>query len=189
MRATPSAALLLAALFTACGPELLGEEIGCDWFSGDNCWKASLEAAAGCFHADDDKGVLAADGRSCTFPDGTEISFHETVDLAHLDTMRWDFSITSNGQFCLSFREPDAETRELETVLGTYREEVINSGLQYTCPSGQRYKVLRANNLLSCDDWKSILPGVQVLWSETGLSFSFKGGPQGTTSVFACDLQ
>lgn len=189
MKTILSATLLLVVLAAACGPELLGEEIGCDWFSGNNCWKASLETAAACLHDGSDTGILAADGRSCTYQDGTEILFHNPVDLVHLESMRWDFDINLSGQTCLAFSEPATETRVLETALGTYREDVINIGLQITCPSGERFQVLRANDLLTCDDWKAIIPGIQVLWSDTGLSFSFKGGPQGTTGAFACELE
>ncbi|HUT99857.1 MAG TPA: hypothetical protein VM425_00295 [Myxococcota bacterium] len=181
-----AACFLLAATFCACGDELVGEEIGCDWFSGENCWKASLTAAADCLHPTDDIGTLSADGTQCDFTDGTQIVFLNPIDLANMDYYRWNFEIHKDDAICMSFCENSSDRRTLTTSLGVYWDEPRGLGIQISCPSGTKYKVLVASNLITCENFKKILPGIKAAWENAVVSFTLTGGPDGDTPIFTC---
>ncbi len=182
--------LAMGLLSLGCSDELQGEEILCDWFSEDNCWKQSLEAASACAHDPAlEEGVLTADGKSCHFVDGTTISFRNPLDLQSMTTHLWDFKIERDQSFCLSFSEPSLEKRILETSLGIYVEELMNMGLQITCPDQQKYKVLLAPQLSTCDNPDKILPGLSIDWSDTAIRFAFTGGEDGKLTLFSCLLE
>lgn len=178
--------LLLAVSCLSCGDELIGEEIGCDWFSGENCWKASLAAAAACLHPTDDLGTLSADLTHCDFSDGTQIVFLDPIDLENIDLYRWNFEINKDNAVCMSFRENNSDRRTLTTSLGVYQDEPKGLGIQISCPSGIKYKVLVASNLLTCENYKKILPGLKANWQDSVVSFTLTGGPSGDTPIFSC---
>ncbi len=178
--------LLLAVSVFACGDELIGQEIGCDWFTGENCWKASLEAAAPCLHPADDIGTLSADGTQCDFTDGTQVVFLNPIDLANMDYYRWNFEIHNDDAICMSFYENSSDRRTLTTSLGVYRDEPKGRGIQISCPSGTKYKVLIASNLSTCENFKKILPGIKADWDNAVVSFTLTGGPEGDTLIFSC---
>jgi hypothetical protein len=179
---------LAVSCLAACGDELIGTEISCEWFEGENCWKASLQAALPCTHELEDKGVLSPDGTGCTFLDGSTITFHNPLDLSEMETHLWDFTIETNGTFCMSFSEPSIEKRILVTSLGTYVEQVKELGVQFTCPDGLNYKVVSASMLARCPDYQKILPGLKTAWSDTAIMFSMAGGPDGNFHVFSCEM-
>jgi len=189
MRAAGASLALLAFLTASCGQELLGVEIGCEWFEGQNCWKESLEALGHCTHDIEQKGALKTDGSACTFDDGTEIVFHNPVKLDQMNTHLWDFEIFMDGSLCMSFKEPSTNKRILATSLGTYVEKLINLGVQFNCPDGSRYKVPNASALGTCEDYKDILPGISSAWSDSALMFSLTGGEDGVVHIFSCQQE
>lgn len=184
--ASVAGCLLLAVACHACGDELVGAEIGCDWFTNSNCWKDSLAAAADCLHGADDIGTLSADGSHCDFTDGTQVIFVDPIDLDNMDYYRWNFEIHKDNALCMSFKESSFDRRTLTTSLGVYRDEPRGLGIQIVCPSGTKYKVLVATNLLSCENYKHILPGLKASWENSVVSFTLTGGPEGDTPVFTC---
>ena len=180
--------LLLCVLVTGCGEELIGVEIGCEWFEGNNCWKESLAACQTCAHDERFKGTLSLDGSRCSFTDGTEITFNNPVDISNIKDHLWDFEIKKNGTFCMSFSEPNYDKRVLITSLGTYTEQLKNIGVQFTCPDGNNYQVQSANALGTCEDYQNILPGVSIAW-DPDIRFSFLGGSDGALQIFTCTAQ
>ena len=186
---TLGAAFLVALLVSSCGDDLQGEEIGCDWITGENCWKASLEAAAACLPPASSVGTLSADGTGCSYAEGYDIAFGQPVDMQRLDQQRWEFELKKDGQLCLYLSEPAATKRLLVTSLGTYQEEAKNTGVQFTCPDGARYKILDARNLLTCDNYQRHLPAVLTGWDEDEVALSLAGtGSSTPLHVFTCRL-
>ncbi len=183
----------LVVLF-ACGEELVGEEIGCEWFEGQNCWKASLDAATSCFHPEDQPCQLDAGGTRCDFGDGSRIDFTVPVDISSVGQQDWEqvwhFTIRKDGQACLTFQEVPGQLHQLETPSGTYSEKLVNVGIQITCPTGERYKVLVASNLAYCENARDILPGLFYSTDDqnTSISFFFNGGAEGRVHVFTALL-
>lgn len=163
-----------------------GTTVGCDWFAGDNCFKQSVEAAAQCGHEPSEHGTLSVDGLSCTFADGTEITFGRTVFEAGEDDYLWDFEITRNGVFCMSFTEPEEGFTELVTSLGTANIAREGMSLQLTCPDGSSYTVPNAMDLMSClED----LPGHTVGHSSSYVSLSLMGGGSVDQHLFTCSSE
>ncbi len=191
-RTLASIALLgLAALCPALGcdgdaDELPGEEIDCLWFEAvDNCWKESLEGAAGCLPAADTHGTLAADGTRCTYADGVEVIFTNPVNLQDLVGFDWDFSVRRAGDDCLTFRLPDARLWTLETALGTYRMYGKGYDVGIECPDGTQFKVTTPGLLQLCDE--DHMPSYLPSWDATGLAFALGGvGPARSQLIFDC---
>jgi len=184
--------MMVSILFVAgCGGDsgssFDGEEIGCDWFAGDNCWKSTLAAASDCLPADGADGILSADGTSCTFEDGTEVIFNNPYDSEALDNddYLWDFELRSNDSLCLAYREPSGSSMEITTAEGVFSESAIFS-MEITCPDGSQYKVSNAMSLMDCEGGLGDLPGTSYSWQENSVSFGLLGGSDGSTSLFWC---
>ena len=183
----------LAVLF-ACGEELVGEEIGCEWFEGSNCWKSSLEALGPCTHPEDQPCQLNTAGTRCDFQDGARIDFATPVNTSGTGQAGWEqvwnFTIVTGGQECMSFEEAPGQMHKLTTSEGTYTEQLINVGIQITCPSGERFKVVVASSLAYCENARDILPGMYYSTDEqnASISFYFNGGTEGKVHVFTAIL-
>ena len=185
-------ALAGAAVLTGCSDDggVPGEEVGCEWFDGYNCWKQNVEAAAACAHDSTEDGTMMAGGTTCSFTDGTVITFENPVDLNNMDNYEWIFDITVGGVPCMSYSNPDFGPLELTTSEGTYTERMYSATLGITCPDGSQYKVDDALSLLDCPDALDILPGHIATWSQTEMRFSLHGrGSSGPLHLFHCVVQ
>ncbi len=185
---TATALVLISAVSLGCGDDLSGEEIGCDWLTGANCWKASLQAVTECLPPVEEKGTLSADGRSCSYTQGHLLTFRRPVDMQRLDQQVWDFTLEKDGQSCLSLSEPSETKLVLTTPLGTFLEEAKNMGVQFTCPDGKQYKILDARNMLLCENYQQHIPGVLTGWDEREVAFSFAGSGGAALRIFTCRL-
>ena len=101
--------LLTAFLLPACDdagePEDTGaaEEIGCDWFAADNCWRASVTAAMACVPAGGIAGEFDGTRSTCTGEDGSVVRFATPVPTDDFSDYSWDFDVEAGGSACLSF--------------------------------------------------------------------------------------
>jgi hypothetical protein len=161
------------------------ESIGCDWFSGANCWKESVAAANTCL-SEQESGVFNGDRTQCTYPDGSVITFATPVpSMSTMGDYVWDFSIDKGGSTCASFRELGSDGDggfELVSSLGTFTEKIEGTTLRISCPTGGEYKI-SAFDALECGFGD--LPGQS--WSvSSSVSYSLIGVEQSRT-LFRCD--
>lgn len=179
--------LAAAGALAACDGGSSGPAVDCTWFADDNCWKASVRAAAACAEGGATAGTLSTDLRECTFPDGAVITFDTPVPLADGTAMEsWTarFTLTKNGAQCLRL---DEETRgvTLDTTLGTFHEAASSSDVSFTCPDGTAGH-MGAMAALGCGFGS--LPGILKTWSTTSVSVSLSGGDAdgGQPWLFEC---
>lgn len=188
------------ALFLAAASGLLGcsqeeddaEALSCEFFEADNCWREALLEAAACVPGSEDRGMFNADLTSCTYADGSTVTFDEPAQVPQGDEVLWDFTVsTPSAEACASFYD-DTElgsgsgSIELTTASGTVTESLVGTTLTVTCPEGDRYRG-SSFSLLQCDDLFTDLPGRSTAWSDTSLSFSLSGTGEDPLPIFACD--
>jgi len=168
----------LVFLFTLshCNDE---EKIGCGWFEDDNCWKQSVETAYQCLPDSELKGTLNSEATSCTYEDGTEITFKSPIQFENFD-YEWDFEITKNDELCMAFDEKNRV--KLTTSIGVF-EETSDSNVHISCPNGKEYKI-NGFKMLECD-WSS-LPGSSSSAFNSSANFSFMGAGEENKTVFNC---
>jgi hypothetical protein len=165
---------------------LAGEEISCDWFAGDNCWKEQVASAASCA-APDGSGTFNADFTVCSYGDGTEIHFDTPAPAVGSPTedeffdYAWNFEILIGGSTCLSFTTDDT-TWSVETPEGTFSSYTHSGTTQYSCPSGEQYTIGAMSLFTDCD-WDT-LPGT-ISMSGGSLALGLTGGADDLT-LFSC---
>ena len=180
------AAVVLGAVCAAgCGDDD-GSMSACDWFRSNNCWKQSVNAAATCGHDYAVEGTLSADGMSCTYPDGTEVLFAQSALDATGDNYLWDFEITVNGQFCMSYTEHGDGASELVTSLGTYSDGFQGTAFVIDCPDGDQFTVQDTSAIMNqCGE---DVGGYSMGAGSTGAYFTLNGGSGISVDVFNCRL-
>jgi hypothetical protein len=132
---------------------------------------------------------VSADTRTCSYVDGTSIAFSNPLSGVEDDNYVWDFSVTRQGQDCLTFKELGATGDDgflLRTASGEVREEAVGLDAVVSCPSGERVRV-DFMTAFSCLDK---LPG--IAWSDSttnGLSASVSllGGAS-NEQLFSCSM-
>jgi hypothetical protein len=177
-------ALLAGLLATGCDNAPPGPEVGIDWFAGDSCWKASLDEAAACAIDSSLDGTLGADGRSCTFPDGSVVRFGDPVDLADMEGNDVDLEIVRDGVSCMSFVNRDNQGFHLTTASGTF-SETGQMTLVVTCPDGTQVHA-SSLELLQSGEAFSALPGSSHSWTSTSFTWSLMNGRDGNVLLFSC---
>ena|SRR5687767_9514780 len=105
-------------LFTACG----GEELTCELLADpNNCWAKASAAMAACIPTRATPGTLAADRKTCSFPDGVRVVFDTPLPTDTFDLERLAFDVEANGTRCARFVDTFANRMELtaggETVI------------------------------------------------------------------------
>jgi hypothetical protein len=188
---------LVATLPMACeenkGIDLPGEEIDCLWFEGDNCWRESLATLTPLLPESGTTGVLAADGKSCTYENGVRFTFVNPLDPArlgeetYLNDFLWDFEGRLDGDFFMAYREPEATSVVLQTSQGSYTQLVDSGALGISCPNGDLFRVTVAALLAGCE--KTSLPGRKTFWDENGVVFALKGNGVNDLLVFHCEVE
>ncbi len=187
------------SLWLSCGQDsgennLPGEEINCEWFADNgNCWRKSLKAFSSLLPQDNTTGVLAQDGKKCTYDDGIEITFVnpiDTTDLSNPDALRgfaWDMEIHKGGDFIAAYREPNTYTIILQSSLGEFKLESISGSVIISCPSGDQYNVPMAGLLASCPGEN--LPAKKTTWDSNGVTFTLRGTGGSDILLFNCKTE
>jgi len=159
------------------------DPLECEWFSSDNCWKGVVTAALSCAPGDLEDGTFDAGRTTCTFTDGTSISFAAAVPSDSLSEYEWEFTVEAGGSTCLSYAEDDTGS-EVVTSEGTFTEDLDGFGMTITCPDGEQRHASNALDLFECDF--ATLPGYATSLSMGSVSFSLLGGPDGSAVLFRC---
>jgi len=124
--------------------------LDCAWLAGDNCLKATLQAAMSCTEPLTQIGAFNADNTICTYPDGVAVTFDAPVQFPlGLNPPGWHFSVTRAGAECLRFDSTDNVNFKLVVNGNT----LTNGGypLTITCPDGTSYSASTDAGLLDCD--------------------------------------
>ena len=187
---------LVGSLALGCGDsddEEGVDSLDCAWLEGDNCWKTTLSGATSCLPAAGDTGVLAADGRTCTYASGHVVTFDEPLVLPlPIDgDVQFRFTVTAGGQACMRFVE--TENAMTLTVGDQIFEEQTTGGtnMRITCPDGSSYSNDNALDLLECrgDFFSSlaIMPGTSWGSGNTSVSFGLLGySDEQALPIFSC---
>jgi hypothetical protein len=170
-----------------------GGSLDCAWLaSSSNCWKSTGAAASNCLPASSDTGKLSTDLKSCTFTTGQAVTFDPALTLPLPQQPNFNFTVTSGGNACFSFTQPDQHDFSETTTAGTASVSASGAAEVLTCPdgssvSGSAQQVLQD---LSCDG--GALGGVPgTLWtsSNTSVTFTLLGaGTGGDLPVFSCSM-
>ena len=167
-----------------------GGTLDCAFLASDNCWKTTVAAADSCLPPSSAIGTLSADGKTCVFTTGQTVAFDSPLTLP-LPTqgVTFNFTVTSNGQPCATFKQPDMQNFQVTTSAGTVRAGASASATEtITCPGGLQYSNSNALSLLSCDaGFFGGLPGDSYSGSDTSVIFEIVGtaGP-GFAQIFQC---
>ena len=153
--------------------------VGCEWFAGPNCWRTAVEEANACTD-ENGEGTFNAGRSACSYDDGTEIAFTNSVPDDGYPEGGWHFTITRNGATCAEFEDlgPTGDDGSiLESESGELRLEVVGVAVVITCHDGARVSI-DGEALDECVDGR---PGIGMGGS-TGpgsvlsMSFSLSGG-------------
>lgn len=174
--------LVVIGAFSAVGCDD-AEEVGCDFFENDNCWKRGVAEANACVDTTAD-GTLSGDRLICTYPDGTTINFEDPVPMDFSDdSYLWRFEIVTNGSSCATFREASDGGVSLTTARGEFVEEIDGFTVRMTCPSGDTFKI-DGFDALECGF--DVLPGYSTSVGSFGASFTLLG-TDANEQLFSCD--
>lgn len=177
--------LALLGVVVGCGG---GNDLDCAYLaSADNCFKTTASAAASCLPPEGARGVLAPDHASCTYATGQVITFTPPLVLPLDFDAPWSFTVTTNGEPCLSYSDDDDGF--VLTVGGeTVSETVSGRSLELSCPDGTSFSNDNALELLSCPgDNFGDLPGNTSSSSSSSVQFGLiNTGLPTTLTVFDC---
>lgn len=109
----------------------------CEWFEGDNCYKALMSAAAACLPPGNTRGQTAGDEASCVYSDGHAVEFLEPI--ANWGTGPWHVRQTTAGVPCLEL-EATQSSLVLTGAAGTFRRE-SGADMRIECPDGKTHVV------------------------------------------------
>ena len=174
MRIVLIVAMVLGVGFACGGSGGGGSALDCAWLASDNCWKMTADEATACLPPTTEAGVLSADGKTCTYASGTQVTFTPALVLPIPDNADWNFTITKAGADCLHFENTQAGIKLV--VSGHTVNEGLSgpTGLRIACPDGTAYANANAFSLLDCnaDAGASFggLPG--NTWATTSTSVS-----------------
>jgi len=183
---------VLSGAISGCGSDddssLPGAPLDCAWLASENCWKTLVSDARSCVPPADETGVLAADGRSCTYASGASVDFGLPLALP-LDATTsppWYFTQDSSGDECVRFDSRTQQQFTLSVQGETFVEKSRGFALQVTCPNGAQYATENGPALLNCTDYFSTAPGHAWSSSDTSASFALLTGHGDTLTVFDC---
>lgn len=166
--------------------------LDCAWLAGDNCWKATANAAKACLPASTSSGTLSADNATCTYPTGQVVSFTPALTLPLPNSFNWNFTVTANGQTCMRFQETAAGGLTLTVGSQTFTQTTVGTlGIRFTCPDGTSYSNPNAFDLLNCPAGFEGMPGTGYSDTSTSANLSLLSTASSTTSsslpVFDCN--
>ena len=142
-----------------------GEAIDCTWFADTtNCWASAVQEAAACTDSAA-AGIFSEDRSSCLYDSGAEVKFQEPLPefegseqmLAH----NWDAEIlAADTSSCAQLTTSTLGGMSLTVGSGAFMVDLVGlTGLQFTCPSGDKYYIQNALEQLDC---ALDMPGVAV---------------------------
>ncbi|HTQ03831.1 MAG TPA: hypothetical protein VMI54_08230 [Polyangiaceae bacterium] len=169
---------------------LAGAPLDCAWLMSNNCWKTTVAAAASCLPDPSTSGVLSADGSTCTYASGTNVTFETPLKLPVADLENqppWHFTVTTGGQECVTYDENPNSTQTLDVQGMTYSDKTVGIALQITCPDGSQFAAQNALNLLECSDFFTDSPGYEDNPTDTSMRFAFLNGTDTPLQVFDCE--
>lgn len=178
---------LLAIGAGGCGPgsETSSEpgELTCAILEAeDNCWAATAASLADCLPAGE-TGILAADRASCTFSDGTVITFDEALPNSTDGLFGFGFTISQSGEQCGRF--VDTAENRMEMSAGTRSVSAeLGAGSVFTldCGDGVTYET-DFSTLFECAAGSGPTDAVEV----TATSVTFQVISSATlTPLFQC---
>jgi hypothetical protein len=164
--------------------------------SGNNCWKTTLEPAKACLPAKTDPpGKLSADNTTCTFANGTIVTFDSPLALPipQGSMPAWNFSVTNNGGPCLRVQQSDATHEVVTSAAGTVRVAGDANTFNIACPDGTSYSSSTGDVfslLATCD--AGLLAGLPaVVDSSPSMTNAIAsllgvGGAEGSLQAFDC---
>jgi hypothetical protein len=136
-----------------------------------------------------DKGVLSADGLSCTYASGQVVTFASPVVLPLQMNPTWNFTITNQGRACLGVNGSPQSTFVVTTSGGTFTWATVGFGAQVTCPNGQGFSNTNVLALFGCEGGIAAFPGTEWSSTDTSVSFNLLSTTNGPTQVFDCAKQ
>jgi hypothetical protein len=169
-----------------------GSTLDCAWLAGDNCWKTTANDAAACLPPTTETGVLSADGKTCTYASGAQVTFTPALVLPIPDNADWNFTITKGGADCLHFE--NSKTAGLKLVASGHTVTEGRSGamgIRIACPDGTAYANANALDLLDCNPDAGLLsfgglPGNSWSSTTTSVSVGLLGTSAGSLPLFDC---
>ena len=174
---------------TDTGPPDDSLELSCEVIGDENfCWLTSVNEAYACVDTELE-GVFDEARSTCTYSDGVTITFDQALpdDIMDDDEYQFVFSIlAADGSQCARFVESNAGL-ELTTSGGTFTETLQGfTGLAIECPTGESYATDDAFALFECES--AVFPGFAYSSSDTQLSWSLMGSPEGTFGLINCSF-
>jgi hypothetical protein len=164
----------------------------CALVAGDNCWKTTIAAGAGCLPPGTAKGALSADDKTCTYATGTVVTFASPLFVGATPNLS-SFAIATGGSPCLRI---DVLTNgsTSTTSAGAVSLSVDKSAgmLTLTCPSGAAF----TGAVAALSGCQNELPGFDVSSggvtsgdaSSQGVTVTLKGtGNPASLKAFDCN--
>lgn len=151
------------------------------------CWTSAVEEVYGCFAtADNESGVMSADGGTCTFDDGTSIRFdNPPPEFGSDDT--WAFTVLDpTGGECAKYVETATDTEagySLTVDSGVY-DAVASLTYTINCADGTVYETGDILSLFECDFTK--VPGFASTGTVDAPNLSIWPVPDGESTMFSC---
>ncbi len=135
-----------------------GGTLDCAFVNGDNCWKTTEAAAAGCLPPASETGMLSADGTTCTYPSGAVVAFGSPLVIGPMASVNSFTLTTGGGLLCLQY-EASTTGSSVTTSAGTVAFAVSpdHQSVSLTCPDGAVYAGGTASTVTACE---SSFPGL-----------------------------
>jgi len=167
-----------------------GGGLDCSWLASDNCFKATVAAAASCLPPRDESGVFSQDGTTCTYASGRTVTFDPPIVFPIPQNGGWKFTMTYQGQTCIRVDSGPQDHLSVGSSAGTYSESITGLGVAATCPDGHSFSTDNALALLGCDaGFFGGFPGTEEsagVGAGSSLSFGLVGTSGGSTPILSC---
>lgn len=147
MKSAPFLVGMVVALF-ACGHDQ--KTLTCQLMADPtNCWAKATSAASDCLPMRDVVGALAADRKSCTWPDGTSVAFDEALpdDRTQLTSLAMSFR-SADGSECARFEDSFDSHLDLSAGGEDVVVEIRAADLEMEC--GDTTFITTANSTSLC---------------------------------------
>ncbi len=165
------------------------DALDCAWVESQNCWRDAVDATRSCVPDEDLTATLSADRLSCTYDDGSEVTFDRPVAADPIDT-DWSFELRTNGQSCVSYTDTSVgadAALEVVTSAGLIHMEGSYDDLTVTCPDGSAFHTDDYVGLYqSCAASEGGLPLLTTQSSPDRFGVQFGDEVDGTVTVFWC---
>jgi hypothetical protein len=134
---------------TDAGPDVTPKGfLDCNLARGDNCWKTTVAAAAGCLPPANESGTLAPDGITCTYASGAVVTFVSPIVFPPILSLQAvvipSFTVTTGGTQCLRYDTTSPYPMEYRSSITTSAGTVTlqgsaTSAYELTCPDDSYY--------------------------------------------------